>query len=233
MDCKAAEELIPGYTLSILSRDERGDLEAHLKGCENCARLVREYRPVVGLMPLASEDASPSPTLKAKLIARIQDDLATARSRQHAAQPQRVPWWKRFFTLNSPAPYAMAAGVAGAAVIGLAIWNVNLHETANKRADELAQVRGSVHVVKATGTDVAPGATGQLVSLMDQGITTFRASGLVPLAADKTYQMWLLRVGVPVSAGLMQIDATRQGTAIVNGDVGKADGFAVTIEPAG
>jgi len=233
IDHKTAAELAPGYSLAILTDEERRDFEAHLASCQDCARLVREYRPVVNVMPLASEEAVPSSALKAKLMARVQDDLATAKTRVLPARPLRKPWWKRLFALNRPAPYALAAGVAGAAVVGLAIWNVSLHETANDRAAQLAQLQASVRVVKAVGTDAAPGATGQLVSLTDQGITTFRASGLAPLPIDKTYQMWLLRGGVPTSAGFMQVDVLRQGTAIVSGDVSHADGFALTIEPAG
>jgi anti-sigma-K factor RskA len=229
VDCKTAEELAPGYSLSILSTAERRGFEKHLASCDNCSRLVREHRAIVDLMPLATEEAAPSPGVKAALLERVRTVGAAAP--QPRTPPRAPSRWRGLF--GRPAPYALAAGLAVAAVAGLAIWNVDLQNAAHDRGEELARLRDSVRVVKAAGTEAAPGATGELIVVATQGITTFRATGLPPLTADRTYQMWLFRGGTPISAGLVQTDASRQGVAVVQGELSGAEAFAVTIEPAG
>ena len=54
-------------------------------------------------------------------------------------------------------------------------------------------------------------------------------TGLPPLEADQTYQLWSMDNGTPISLGLLGADPT---VAVV-GASGHPDQLAITAEPAG
>jgi anti-sigma-K factor RskA len=63
----------------------------------------------------------------------------------------------------------------------------------------------------------------------------FYAFGLSPLPQDKTYQLWYIAAGKPVSAGTFAVDP--RGTASLRvdrvGDPRSIQAWAVTVEPRG
>jgi anti-sigma-K factor RskA len=63
----------------------------------------------------------------------------------------------------------------------------------------------------------------------------FAANNLPPLPAGRTYQVWLVAGGPPVSAGLVEPDESGRSIAIFRTpvDVTGPVTVAVTIEPAG
>lgn len=84
------------------------------------------------------------------------------------------------------------------------------------------------------GLDPAPGAGG--ASFVDPltGHATFYAYGLPELPEDKTYQLWWIADGQPVSAGIFEVDETgRASVDVARVPAGEVDVWAVTVEPAG
>ena len=67
----------------------------------------------------------------------------------------------------------------------------------------------------------------------NQGLLT--VAGLPPVAANQTYQLWLLKDGKPVSAGLLNVDANGAGRLAVASSEPMANyqQAGITVEPAG
>ena len=64
MDCKEAEELLPGYALNALSPHETALVEAHLETCHLCTALLREHLVVASYLAQAAERLEPPERLK-------------------------------------------------------------------------------------------------------------------------------------------------------------------------
>ena len=89
-------------------------------------------------------------------------------------------------------------------------------------------------VVEMTATSAAPRARARLSYNRRTGVIELTVSDMPPLPAGKTYQLWLLIGGSPVSAGTFNTGPG--GRAMLHGqlaaDALEASAFAVTLEPA-
>lgn len=85
--------------------------------------------------------------------------------------------------------------------------------------------------LKLTGKAPAADAAGRVFISRARGVL-FAASKMPPLPADKTFQLWYLTKGAPVSAGLVRSDDQGNVTAAfdVPADLTAPTGFAVTME---
>lgn len=84
------------------------------------------------------------------------------------------------------------------------------------------------------GLEGAPDAGGAAYVDPRTGRAVFHAYGLPPVPPGKTYQLWWIAEGQPVSAGIFAVDET--GSASVEIDASPPediDLWAVTVEPAG
>ncbi len=92
-----------------------------------------------------------------------------------------------------------------------------------------------VQAVALTGLGSTRAAKGNAYVNPSSRNALFYAFNLPPLPADKTYQLWFIAGGKPVSAGLFAVDS--RGTASLRvesvADVRQIKGWAVTVEPRG
>ncbi|HTV01064.1 MAG TPA: anti-sigma factor, partial [Luteitalea sp.] len=88
--------------------------------------------------------------------------------------------------------------------------------------------------VDLAGQPTAPGATARAFWSRAQGLV-LTASRLPDLPRGRTYQLWVLTSGAPVSAGLFKGDASGGATAVFDTPVSlpAPQGLAVSIEPDG
>lgn len=127
------------YVMGALSRAERQEYEAHLAGCDDCARAVAELGSLPGLLGrLAPEDAEP-------LLAPAGEPPASI------ATPRVVPlaWWRR-------TGVRVGLGVAAAAVVATAVAvPISLRGSHPTETVSLAQVVASplTATVSLTATD--------------------------------------------------------------------------------
>jgi anti-sigma-K factor RskA len=89
--------------------------------------------------------------------------------------------------------------------------------------------------VNLEGQPVAPGASGRAFMSRSRGLV-FTASALPPAPAGRIYQLWVVTSQAPVSAGLLEVDAS--GTVAQQFPAPELSGaapaaVAVTLEPAG
>jgi anti-sigma-K factor RskA len=97
------------------------------------------------------------------------------------------------------------------------------------------EIPSAVLTVSLKGTDIQPRAQGQLIVDPNSESAVLVIAGLDQLEAGKTYQVWLIDGGTPVSAGLLTVDENGQGVFIVTSEaaIGSFNALGISIEPEG
>ncbi len=225
------DELAAVYALGALAGPERVRFEEHLRaGCEDCERVLAEYRDTL-VRASAELSLAPPPRLRQALLARLAEP---------GRVPARTPW------LRVAGAMALAAGIAAAAV-----W-APLHSRYQERLagmeGELAALRAVVtaqrqtlallrdpatRVVHLAGLDPSPQARARVIWNERRG-GVFVAADLPAAPPDKVYELWAIAGGKPRPAGLFRVDTQGTGTVDVAplADVPAVEQFAVTLEPA-
>jgi anti-sigma-K factor RskA len=146
-------------------------------------------------------------------------------------------------------PWALAAALALVAV-SLGFSNLALRNQLNKASSQLAasiqqtaqaqrvvdllNSRAAQHVL-LTASKPSAEPTGRAVYLAQTGSLLFQANNLKTIAADKTYELWIIPAeGNPIPAGLFRPDASGNASVVLPQlPVGvQAKAFGVTIEQA-
>jgi len=232
-------ELASGYALTALAEDERARFESHLQaGCPECEALVRAY--VEALVGVAAElpRTAPPPGVRARLLERVAADPA-----RRAPRPVRRRWvW--------PALATAALAAAAAVLVYLGTTVTELRREAADRAREAATLRAEVarqrellallgapdtRAIALSGLAPSPGARGRMWWNGRRAAGYFVASGLPAPPAGKTYQLWAVAGGTPISAGTFPVGPGGEAAVPVGPLAGAATAevFAVTLEPAG
>lgn len=103
MNHQELKDLLPLYVLGGLEAESVAAVEQHLiEACDSCTAELREWREVVGLIPLGVTPAGPRPAVKERLMARVQQDLG-AKVIPFRSQRWRAVW--------AAVPLAAAAAV--------------------------------------------------------------------------------------------------------------------------
>jgi anti-sigma-K factor RskA len=116
----------------------------------------------------------------------------------------------------------------------------NSLEQINQSVDQInarlpQEIPAAVVTISLRGTDVQPQAQGQLIVDPNSESAVLVIAGLDKLEAGKTYQVWLIDGGTPVSAGLLTVDENGQGVFIVTSEaaIGSFNALGISIEPEG
>ena len=246
-------EQVDAYALGALDPAEARALEAHLAsdgphpGCD--AALARARDAVAAI----ASDLSPvTPPPRAwEAIARSIASPQSAESPAPLRAPTRghVPEWA----------YAMAA----AAVLTLVVSGLGVREarrsaaqasaSAAECARELAEARidvlrkeDALRLLTEPGTQLVslrPSAAAQGALAQGSGVVLFNPRGRalflgrsLPAEATRDYELWLLRDGKPIAAGLLPPGPDGRVFADVRPELltaGRPAGFAVSIEQKG
>jgi hypothetical protein len=133
-----------------------------------------------------------------------------------ATRPRRSPL--RWIGLH---PWPVVAVVASLAALLLG-WNIALQSGSDGSED--------VTTLSISGTADAPGVTGRIVYVPGEDTAVVRLSRLPQLEPDDAYQLWVIRDGVPSSAGLFESTGPTEAQTVATGLEG-ADALAVTAQP--
>lgn len=234
MNCQDIEDLAGAIALGAVPEEEWADVREHLATCANAHTEVRRLLPIADLLLEAAPPVEPPAGLRERILAAARAEPRSEGSPVPlaSATPAPVPitmtrsWWRQ-----------PAWGVAAAAILvaaALAVWNISLQRNLTQTEQQLAAGQRVVEAL-AMGGQAAPvnstisGASGALVRHGD-GNGSLVLHGLSP-QPGRTYQVWALRGGQPVSLGVF--DPTTGGATIVrlNTDLRTADAVAITIEP--
>jgi anti-sigma-K factor RskA len=213
-------ELIAAYALDALDEDERARAKEVLATSEEAREELRSLTEVAATMATAAVGPAPRPALRDRIL-----DAARA-------EPQNVVSLdERRHSRLAPA-LAVVAAVAACAAVALGIWGASVSSERDEARSALARERAAAAVLAHPSSEASlTGASGRLV-VGENGDAVLVASNVPDAPAGKTYQVWVIDGGRPVSGGLF---SPRSGTVAVPVDGRVRDGsvVAVTIEDEG
>ena len=205
MNCEDRRPDYLHYALGTLEEPERSELRAHLeRGCEACTAGLKEARLVAFGLGVSVDGPAPSARLRLRVLAAA-----------GATPPQRWSW---LTALVAAAATAAAAGVL------LYVQARNFRaESALQRAEiersrvEAASLREALAIIQAPETREVTFGQGQPAP--PRGRVFFHPTGVLLVASNlpqppggKTYEMWMIRGGKPLPAGLFS--PNQQGNAL-------------------
>lgn len=262
MDRSEFLELCEARALGMLDGEDFSRFRAALLSAD--AGMKAAYAEAVraaAQLSLAAPEAPLSPAVLDKLMQRVaaSNTAAAAPATPSAASAPgvktRIAW---------VLPFRIAAGVAvGLALVslGLLAYSNSLRDGMNRAAivaadsrrriealeDTLAQREAMLEVLKSSqmqmvvmkGQEADPAGYGKIIWDPIRKRAILHVSNLPAQAADKDYQLWVIRDSKPVDAGVFQVKGSREGgelykiDSLVEADKNRINAFAITLEPKG
>ena len=219
---------IGAYLLGALEPDEARRFEKHLKRCDACREEIAQLEVARDALPSSVEQFSPSPDLKASLMATVRAEAA-----ERAAAPQRSPerpersrW--RDMLLARPRLAALAAtvmivvGVAAGAVVGSLGGGDDTggSRTLAATVDHQRNPAGKASLVVSSDSEGKGGAI-------------LRVDGMQAPEAGKVYEVWIKRGDRVRPSSLFTVGSDGSGAAAIPHRLRGADAVLVTSEPQG
>lgn len=212
--------LAGAYAVDALDDLERARFEEHLAVCAECRDEVRGLQDTTVLLSDLTPAAPPA-AMRDKLLADIKKvrPLPPAVAAIERRRPRR---WT-----NLVAAAAVLGVLGGTAVVVDQI-----------RDDETSQTPGvasqvlSAADVKHWNAEFPSGASATLSRSESVGRAVLVARSMGRAPSGKAYQLWLLKDGRMVPAGLMSGGQT-ESTVLLEGNANDASGAGITIEPEG
>lgn len=211
-DCAALADLIPAYSIGATDPHETQMVVAALPDCPELRALLASYQHLADDLAYDVPQVTPPARLRANLMAAL---------RAPAPAPRRpLPW--RTGALLAVAALLVASNLG---------WWLRLEAVTTPPPPATAAV-GWVAFTPLTDE-----AEPSIVMIWDTrtGTATLYADGLPALAADESYQLWLLRDEARVSAGVFEQDAAGQGVLIfdIPASLDTFTALGITTEPRG
>lgn len=221
-------ELAAPYALGALDAEERARFEAHLATCAECRGEVHSYREVGALLAESAPAATPPATLRDRVLreARRVRPIGTRRA-------ARAPW------LAAAACLVLALGIGYAYLRERAALEGAMASLAASR-DTIATRDSLVATLLSPDAGTAAlAATGQAPSARvtwspSRHRVVMAVFHLLPAPAGRTYQLWAIAKGKPVSIGIFNTRPDGRVVAEMRLPVDLTfELTAVTEEPAG
>ncbi len=216
--CDAVDALAGAWALGALPADEERAVAHHLATCD---RPHAELRGAVGaadVLALSLPEEDPPPALRARIMHSI-DTFAGA---DPGVQPMPLLLKRRGWLMPS------LAGLAAAALLAMAVWNVQLRSEADGQQAMLARLADAVAAGSAAYRASGTIGSGYLID----GKNPVLVASLPAAPAGRLYEMWLLDAsGAPVAVGTFE-PGTHGGLTIVNLErqLSGFATFAITVE---
>lgn len=235
-------ELSAGHALDALSVEDEQAYQQALAAHPEWEELVDADAQVAGFLAEGTGEEAPPVEVRARLLAQI------------SAMPQRMPDPADAAPESTPEPELAVAGppteavqavqrrnwtrglfalVASAALLVGIGWGVgSLVEQARTpiSVQALEQIQSAPDAQTVTG-QFTDGGEAVLHWSQELGKVVLTTDEAPTLAADRTYELWLIRGDKPIPAGTF--DDSGEVTALVDGTFEPGDVVAVTVEQAG
>ena len=221
---EALRALTGAFALDAVEPDERELVELHLMECPRCRAEVAEFREVAAFL------AHNGYTAPEGLWDRISGALEEAPPPLDLAPVVALPA-RRSISVRA------AAAVAAVAAVVAVFFGVKVVDLGTQ-VDRLEAQNGIERVVVQAQQDPrsrtvnlvsASGAQGAEVVLRPDGTGFLVKDRLAPLRSDRTYQLWALVDGKPISAGVLGPDPG----IVAFTAAGDPAGFAISNEVRG
>ncbi len=188
LGCDEADALAGAWGLDALDADEAAAVAEHLETCDQPHAELRAVPGAGAFLAAALEPIQPSPALRDRVMRSIGEAPAGERVIELEGVRQRSSWLPRF-----------AAGLAVAAALVLAVWNVGLRSELDNRN---AQLEAIATALSAGGSafSVSGSAGGGVLVNGDDGPVL--VADVEPPGDGLLYVLWLIGPdGAPVSVG--------------------------------
>ncbi len=236
------------YVIDAMTEEERRSFETHLRDCEHCRAEVASLQGVDEALASAVPQVDPPAALRDRVMSSVLGSEPAKR-----VQPRPAAGMAQWLPLA--ASLVLSVGLGGYAYSlqqRIAVLEDELTGARAQAADTLARAEATQRTLQLTqthldvltapdsarvalaGQPAAPGASGRADWSRARGLA-LSLENLPPLQPGRTYQVWLLTAGMPVSAGLLAPDAAGRSTIVYSvppGDVAPT-GIALSEEPAG
>ena len=183
-------ELIAGYALDALDADDRARAKELLASSEEAREELRSLTEVAAAMATAVAGPAPAPGLRDRILeaARV------------GAAERRLARGSTAVAPRSRARDRRRGRRVAALAFGL--WGASVSSDLDEARAALARERAAAAVLARPAAEASlTGASGRLVVDGD-GRAVLVVSDVPPVPAGKTYQVWVIDDGRPVSAGL-------------------------------
>lgn len=250
------EELLPAYALGALDGEDLRELEAHLAtGCAECRRQLDLWQGDVEELAASVEPVEPSEATRQR-IRRLAPAPVIAPAPAAPVVPIHRSPITRWALLAAAACLLLAIGSfwrqaqlgreldrVGAERDRLAREVAGLDQQLGLARAESQRLAESLSIIASPGSrsiqlaglGPTPQASGHTFVSPERGEAVFYAFNLPAPEAGKTYQLWWIQDGKPVSAGTFDVDERGRGNLRVEhvAPAGQIQAWAVTVEPAG
>jgi hypothetical protein len=214
--------LAGAYALDALGGADRVRFERHLSACPSCSQETRGLHEAAARLAASTAVRAPD-GLRDKVLA------AAARTRQH---PPRVA------ELKSAWPgrrwgMAIACGVLAVALAigGIAFSAQHQLSQDQARSREIAAVLNAPDATMLTA-DASPRGTATVVMSHRARALVFTAARLPILPSSERYELWLVGITGPRSAGMLPPPRAGMTAPVIVSGLRAGDKVALTVEPA-
>ncbi|HEV8240409.1 MAG TPA: anti-sigma factor [Thermoanaerobaculia bacterium] len=249
-------DLVAAHALGALDDDERAGLERHLAdGCAVCEPELAAMTRVAEGIALSAPAVEPRAEVRRGVIERATAPVPL-RSPGTVAATRRQPWaiaasiaalllvgavvWgmslQQRLQREQRDRIALAADLTAArAELTRAQTQLTSGEVERAALLRHLSVLGASRLqqVQLAALPPAPSANARMFVDPGSGQAIFSASGLPALPNNRTYQLWFITNGKPVSAGIFDVTPQGNGRVLVQAAPPTGVIWAVTVEPAG
>ncbi len=236
-NCENIQQLIPEYAFGLTSLEETKLVEANLAACPQAAADLADYRRLQEEMREEVPQIEPPVGLEAKLMAAIAVPAAPAERINIRPQspaphmPSAAPIATPVTPVAVPKPRRNIAWLAAAAaILALVITNIFWFTQVNELAERQRELEIAMHTPDDTAFVLTSTANLRWVRLPPSQqeadsnaflmwdaaseIGLMYARAFPQLEPGMTYQLWLTRSDVRVSAGTFRIDEDGNGALL-------------------
>jgi anti-sigma-K factor RskA len=229
-------DLLAAYALDAVDDVERRAVERLVASDPSAAEELASLREVTAMLGVAVSSPPPD-ALRTAVLAGVATTPQVAGRATPSMPSASARARDRSATGSRRAPSRLTrvtVGIAAAVAVAVAVPSVvawREHDRA-VQAEARAQLIGAV--LAEPGAQVLRGDVvggGEAVAVLGAERAVLLADGLASVPEGRTYQLWAMRDGVPVPAGLLDVSDGR--VEALAAEYRSGDGLAVSVEPAG
>lgn len=245
------DELAAGHALHALSPDDERRFSEALAAHPEWQATVDQDAATTAWLADAAVEVTPPASVRDALFAAIARDAGPAspagpdarvapegaradapeRARADAPDGAQADAPTRRRGLSPRGLFALAASIVLVVALGISGVFIARQFTAPTSDFALQQIEKQPDAQSDT-VDVTGGGTATAHWSGSLGKAVLVSDNLAPIPSDKVYEMWFVRDGTPVSAGLFHA-SDGDATASLDGKMQAGDTIAVTVEPSG
>jgi len=244
--------LLPAYALGALDGEELALVEAHLTGgCPECDQELARWSGDLEALAASLPAVAPSELARARILRSLGETPSQPQARPvpESGRRRRLAWLPAAALIVALLWSGWSQMAARRTAGRLAAERDRLERQVAALDRELQVARGesrrlarAMEVLSAPGMKPVAlaalgGRPGSGHTFVDPGShrAVFVAGGLARPPAGRTYQLWFIAEGKPVSAGVFDVDAGGGARLEVEGvaPIDRIQAWAVTEEPAG